>query len=208
MTLYSADISKLAVPVKKGAYKKQTKKMKSVEPETNQQTVPVVPVEEPVKKSRKRKAPVKTAEPVAVIEEKPKKKRAPKLKSLPEPEPESEPVIEKKKRVQKAKPKVSEEMEVDEPEPEKPKRKPKVKKEIPVHELSSTIDPPAWFNKYVESVKKEQAQMLEVKVPQKQVKQEAQAAASKSWNDGLTRDRVSNEVDNHMSRMYSMIFKK
>lgn len=206
MTLYSADISKLAVPVKKVAYKKQTKKMKSVEPETNQEITPVVPVEEPVKKTRKRKAPAKPVAVPETVDEKPKKKRAPKQKSVPEPEPVPEPVPEKKKRVQKPKAKVVEEMEVD--EPEKPKRKPKVKKEVVVAETQISVEPPAWFNKYVESVKKEQAQMLEIKVPQKQVKQEAQEAATKSWNDGLTRDRVSNEVDNHMSRMYSMIFKK
>jgi hypothetical protein len=40
----------------------------------------------------------------------------------------------------------------------------------------------------------------------KQVKQAAKDVAQESWNNGLTRDRVNNEVDNHMNRMYSQIF--
>lgn len=44
--------------------------------------------------------------------------------------------------------------------------------------------------------------MKSEKVPAKKVKEEAKEAATKSWNHGLTRNRVQNEVDSHMSRMY------
>jgi hypothetical protein len=48
--------------------------------------------------------------------------------------------------------------------------------------------------------------MKKEKTPIKKAKIEAKETAAKSWNDGFVRDRVTNEVDNHMNRMYSMIF--
>jgi hypothetical protein len=107
-----------------------------------------------------------------------------------------EPVKEKKKRVRK--PKVQkEEADVKEEVKEEPKKK-KVKR--------SPNDPPAWFVKYVETVEKEKHLQNKEKVAAKQLKEEAEVKAQKSWENGLTRDRVRNEVDNHMSRMYKMIF--
>jgi hypothetical protein len=90
-----------------------------------------------------------------------------------------------------------------------PQPKKRVRKAKQIEPLTKeNLEPPQWFNKYVEGVKKEEAVQKAEKVPAKQVKQEAQEVAQKSWNDGLTRDRVSNEVDSHMNRMYSMIFKR
>jgi len=66
--------------------------------------------------------------------------------------------------------------------------------------------PPSWFTQYVAGVKKEEAKLSKEKKPQRQIKQEAMDVAEHQWNDGFTRDRVRNEVDNHMSRMYQMMF--
>ena len=68
------------------------------------------------------------------------------------------------------------------------------------------MEPPAWFQKYVAGVKSEEAKQSSVKVPKKEVLQEAKQTAQEQWNNGLTRDRIQNEVDSHMSRMYGMIF--
>ena len=65
---------------------------------------------------------------------------------------------------------------------------------------------PTWFKQYVAGVKKEEAKVSKEKKPQRQIKQEAMDVAEHQWNDGFTRDRVRNEVDNHMSRMYQMMF--
>jgi hypothetical protein len=72
--------------------------------------------------------------------------------------------------------------------------------------VEGTDGPPSWFTQYVAGVKKEEAKLSKEKKPQRQIKQEAMDAAEHQWNDGFTRDRVRNEVDNHMSRMYQMMF--
>lgn len=204
MTLYSADISKLAQPVKKvAAHKKQ----RDAGPTTKQTDKEILKreadaeIEQPVKKQRKKKVvepepePLPTPEPEAP----PKKKRAPKKKVM-EPTPESSP--EPATKEVKA---VAVEPEVEKVLPPKKRRVQKPKSE-PKAEAPISSEPPQWFKKYVEGVKKEEAVHKEEKVPAKQVKLEAQEVAQKSWDNGLTRDRVSNEVDGHMNRMYSMIF--
>jgi len=70
----------------------------------------------------------------------------------------------------------------------------------------SQEDPPPWFRKYIEGVKKEQAQVSHSKTPKKQIQQEAHEEAKTKWGDGFVRDRLRNEVDGHMNRMYGMIF--
>jgi hypothetical protein len=68
--------------------------------------------------------------------------------------------------------------------------------------------PPAWFKQYVAGVKKEESKVSNDKKPQRQIQLEANEVAENQWKDGFTRDRVRNEVDNHMSRMYQMMFGK
>lgn len=82
--------------------------------------------------------------------------------------------------------------------------------EQPLKKRKKSQDPPEWFTKYVESVQKEKA-AAEGEVSKKQeniIKTEALKVAKKSWESGYTRDRVQNEVDNHMNRMYKMIFSR
>jgi hypothetical protein len=72
--------------------------------------------------------------------------------------------------------------------------------------LSDDSSPPTWFKQYVAGVKKEEAKVSKEKKPQRQIAQEAEKVANHQWKDGFTRDRVRTEVDNHMSRMYHMMF--
>jgi len=205
MVLYSADISNIAKPVKSV---KATKE-------------PVEKVQEKPKRVRKRKAVVEeVVEEVKeeVKEEKltvPKKKKnvtkkakAPVQDDTPEHIPVEAPVVveeqkPKKKKVKKepvVEEKLSPEKEQVIPEEKLPPKKKRAFRDPSV--------PPLWFEKYIQAVKKEEALVKQEKVPAKVVKKEATDVAQKSWEDGLTRDRVSNEVDNHMNRMYSMIFSR
>lgn len=170
MTLYEADLDKIAVPVKSVEERKEERKRKLKEPKE--------PKEKKEKKPRKVKDAPITPEPTPAVTPEPSK-------------PESEPEI-----------KVEQKDTLTEPVPEEPK-----KKRAPRQKKDPSI-PPQWFAKYVEGVKKEQAELKEKKVGTKRIKAEAKEAATKSWNNGLTRNRVQNEVDSHMSRMYSMIFSK
>ena len=74
---------------------------------------------------------------------------------------------------------------------------------------SAGEEPPAWFKKYVAGVKNEERELQErPKKAKKEVAKEADQMAQKQWGNGLVRDRVRNEVDKHMSRMYQMIFNR
>jgi translation initiation factor 4G len=189
MTLYEADLDKIAVEVKSVSRKTKA----SDEPKT----------------TRKRKAAAK------VEDVEPKKKAPRKRKSEPIPEPVPEPTVPEPI----AEPTPVAEVKVEEPKVEEPKVEEAKVEEVKVEEVKQKkpraprkkrdpAEAPVWFAKYVEGVKKEQSAIKNEKVPAKKVKEEAQEAAAKSWNHGLTRNRVQNEVDGHMSRMYSMIFSK
>jgi hypothetical protein len=135
-------------------------------------------LKKPRKKVKVEEVKVEEAVPV---EEKPKKQKKVKV-AAPAPEPAPEPTPEPA------------------PEPKKRKRESKPK----------SNDPPEWFKKYVEGVQKEKA-AAGGDVSKKQetiIKNEALKVAQKSWDSGFTRDRVQNEVDSHMNRMYSMIFSR
>ena len=179
MTLYEVDLDKLAVPVKSMEEGSSKTKRKLKEPKA-----PKEPKEPKEKKPRAKKVKVET---VAVKTE----EVSPVLDAPAEAKVEEAKVEGSKDAV--------EETKVEEPKAKKP-RAPREKKD--------PTKPPQWFAKYVEGVKKEQATLKPEKVATKQIKEEAKEAASKSWNNGLTRNRVQNEVDGHMSRMYSMIFSK
>ena len=159
-----------------------------------------------VKKTIKRKEKENVVKAVRKRAKKAEPEPEPESEPEPEPEPEPVPVPVKKvrKRVKKVEPEPEKEEEVIEeikPKRKRAKKEPQVKNEIPT-------EMPAWYQKLHEGIKKEEAVHRVEKVSAKAVKLEAQEDAQKSWNDGLTRDRVAHEVDNHMSRMYSMIFAK
>ena len=180
MTLYEVDLDKLAVPVKSMEEKKR-KATKEPKP----------PKEVKEKKPRAKKVKVET---VAV-----KTEEVSPVLDAPAETPSEAPVETPVEAAVEAPVETSVDTAAEEP-PKKKIRAPRQKKDPTV--------PPQWFAKYVEGVKKEQATLKTEKVAPKQIKEEAKEAASKSWNNGLTRNRVENEVNGHMSRMYSMIFSK
>jgi len=194
MVLYAADISKLAVPVKsvKETVKKTRKrKVEEVVPEVAEIETP----KKVVKKKVVKKPKVEVEEVEEVVVEEPKKKRVVKKKveALVEPEVVEPEVVEEPVPVPVAVPVAVAVAPVEAPVQEvepvvKPKR---------VRKPKADNSPPAWFQKYVQSVKKEEAMLKTEKVPAKQIKQEAQEQAQKSWDNGLTRDRVTSELDNH-----------
>lgn len=172
------------------------KQLAAIEKRKAKKEVPVEKVEEPkkvVKKRVKKEQPISVEEPKSLeealeeaLEEEPKKrKRAPKKKVEAPVEP-VEPV---------------------EAVAEKPKRK-RAKKIVEtvktIKDIEKESEPPAWFKKYIEGVQREKKNQAGEKVAKKQLKEEVEDLAQKSWDDGLTRDRVNDELGNHMSRMHKV----
>jgi hypothetical protein len=203
MTLYEVDLDKLAVPVKSMEEGSSKTKRKLKEPKE--------PKEPKVFKSKE----PKYLKPKELKEPKEKKPRAKKVKveTVAVKTEEVSPVLDAPAEAKVEEVKV-EEVKVEEAKVEGTKdeetkvEEPKAKKPRVARPKKDPAVPPQWFAKYVEGVKKEQATLKTEKVAPKQIKEEARETASKSWNNGLTRNRVENEVNGHMSRMYSMIFSK
>lgn len=212
MVLYTADISKLAVPVK--SVQNTRKKAKEPQPEQPKEELKVEPKKRKLTKKQlaaaeEEKQVIAQLEEAIMAEEPPKKKRGNKkaqpqtvqpsepvklepvqLEPIKEEPVKVEPVKEEpvkpkrtRKRVQEPTPSIDSQEEKQLPKPKKVRRDP--------------TEAPQWFQKYIETVKKEEAVHRQEKVPAKQIKSEAQEQAQKSWNDGFTRDRVTNEIDNH-----------
>jgi hypothetical protein len=81
--------------------------------------------------------------------------------------------------------------------------KPKVAK---VKKVKDDSEPPSWFKKYIEGQHIEKNELSKEKKPAAIVKKESKEVAQNAWKDDFTRDRVNQERDNHMARMYSSIF--
>lgn len=207
MTLYAADVMDLAKPIKKKSVK--------IAP----QSEPSETVPKPARKRKSKKDPEPEPQPETVSEPvKPKKPRTEKQIAA----------TERMKAARAAKKSVPTEPEPQLESEEKPKRKRKLKLVVPEKEepskeeldqiVEEVLQPkkkrakrdpaeaPIWFQKYLEGVKKEQAEASSTKVPRKQIQEEAKQLADEKWKDGMVRDRVQNELDHHASRMYSMIF--
>ena len=222
MVLYSADISQIAVPVKSVSKKTQKRKLETIDQEIDRALKEVNENVKVPKKSRQTKKVKQEAqlkeEVKEEVKEKKKRVRKPKIVEIKD-EVKDEPkenIQEPKVKIKIQKPKVKKLDQIPTPElkpvlpdptiipTEPPKEPPKKKKRV----FRDPTLPPIWFSKFMEGVKKEELIQKEQKVSMKSLKTEAQEAAKKSWDDGLTRDRVNNEIDNHMSRMYSMIFSR
>lgn len=210
MTLYAADIASLAKPV-------SVKKGKKKQVETPPESVEENEVPEPSKKEKKPPTEKQLAARAKFAENRKKKleeQAAEKLRlenEVAEKQKEIEAkeavIVEKKKARAEKRKAVKEDKEIDvavdeavenkEPKPKK-QRVQKVKRDESV--------PPIWFEKFVESAKMEESKIAADKKPSKQVKEEAKEVAKAQWQDGYTRDRVNAQVDNHMSKLYGMIF--
>lgn len=221
MTLYSADVLDIAKPI---ASTKKGKKQPATESAVEEPEAVEVKKEEVEEKPAKRIPTEKQLAALARAQEARKRKRdemeaaAAEQKRLEEElatkAREKAEAAEAKKEAMKLKRKLTREAKKQvatppatessvgslEEEIEAGIREPAAKK-------ARTEDgPPVWFKQYVAGVKKEEAKVSKDKKPQRQIKQEAIDVAEHQWNDGFTRDRVRNEVDNHMSRMYQMMF--
>ena len=96
---------------------------------------------------------------------------------------------------------------VEEMVSEKPKKDVKIRQPKKAKVVNESIDdPPAWFKKYIEGHEIEKNMLSKEKRPVQVIKKESKQVASDAWADDMTRDRVNQERDNHMSRMYASIF--
>jgi hypothetical protein len=198
MTLYSADVLDVAQPVSTSAPKKEKK------PATEKQLAALAKAQETRKRKREEKEQAEAETLRLALEEEKKKAdlaEAAEEKKRVAKEKRAAKRKEKQVAVQEKTPSHSEES-VSEAVDEAVKHL-----ETPPKPATSTSnEPPAWFQQYVAGVKKEEAKISREKKPQKQIKKEAKQVAQTQWADGFTRDRVQNEVDLHMSRMYQMMF--
>lgn len=233
MTLYKADFLELhgeavkAVKPTKGKKKKESVEVENVEPE--RATTGGKQIPEPVKKpktekqlaalerareNRKRKREEKEAAELNAVEEAKKAVEA------------KEAELARKKAEQKEKRRLKKESKTKEPTPstdgiseaidsmagvcgnEEPcEKEVKVRKPKKAKVVQEAIDePPAWFKKYIEGHEMEKNSLSKEKKPVQVIKKESKQVASDAWADDMTRDRVNQERDNHMSRMYSSIF--
>lgn len=214
MTLYSADVLDLAKPVpKKGKGKKESQP----EPESEPKQIEPAPVKEKktpsekqlaalakAQESRKRKR--EEAEAAKVAAENAEKARIAAEEEKKKALEAKKEAAREKRRAKKQLPSPAESMDEEIDRAVEAIAPPKKKtKTVP----KATVDesgPPAWFKQYVAGVKKEEAKISHEKKPKKQIQQESEDIAQKNWSDSFTRDRVRNEVDGHMSRMYQMMF--
>ena len=215
MTLYAADVMDLAKPVET----KKSRGKKKAELPTPPASEPETPVETPVETPQVKPKREMTEKQKAALEkakETRKRKREEALAAKQAEEQEiqkkqeeiaakeaeilakKEAAKEKRRLAREAKKNTTVDEQIDQ-EVAKVAKKPRTSKD-------TDHTPPAWFQKYVEGVKKEQARHEKEKKPVKQIQQEATQVAQSKWEDGFVRDRLRNEVDGHMNRMYSMIF--
>jgi hypothetical protein len=210
MPLYAADIESLAKPVSvkgKGKKKAQTE----TPPESVEENVPEAPKKEkkpPTEKqlaarakfaeNRKKKLEEQAAEKLRLEKE---------IENKQKEITEKEAAIAAKKQARAEKRKMAKESkEIDKAVDEAIADEPKPKKQRVQKPKRDESVPPVWFEKFVESAKMEESKIASDKKPVKQVKEEAKAVAQAQWQDGYTRDRVNQQVDNHMSKLYGMIF--
>ena len=198
MTLYSADVLDIAKPVpKKGKGKKNVEK--TVEIQEEPEVVEVVPT--------KKQPTEKQLAALTKAQESRKRKReeAEKVK-LDLIHAENQKQVKKEEAKQKRK--INKIQKLATPPPSLDEEIDAVVEELSVRPSISKddLEPPSWFKQYVSGVKKEEAKISREKKPKKQIQQEAVEVAQKNWSDSFTRDRVRNEVDGHMSRMYQMMF--
>lgn len=218
--LYSADLNDVAQPVKKQTRKRKmkdepqspppTEASTPSEPETKPEPVEPSKVEEPPKKKEK------SEKQLAALERAREKRRLQKEEQEREKEEKlraelaAQAAKDAKLAAAREKRRLNKEAKLREqgidPSTLPPQKGQvvKVNRSRPAYENDN--EPPAWFKKYVESVKTEQSKLAQEKKAHKVIKEEAQQEAKTHWEDQPTRSRVTHEVDNHMNRMYSMIF--
>lgn len=66
--------------------------------------------------------------------------------------------------------------------------------------------PPEWFQQYIDGVKSDINLSASEPKPLEVLKTESSSEAKKHWNNSFTRAKVNNEIENHMDKMYQMMF--
>jgi len=179
-----ARTEKQIAAAEKAKLRRQAKKMLAQE---TPKEAPVPPVDEKVKKPRKRKQENKEADTSSETVE----------TLVNEPVAKSKKTLEKPLEMEKEK----ELVEAPPVEEKKLKKKPRAPKAPKADD-----EPPKWFKSYIMGVKEEQARMSATKIPKKQVRFEADQEANEKWCEPVTRERVNRSVDHHMQSLYSMVF--
>jgi hypothetical protein len=196
MPIYEAEFLGDPTPIKP----KRTKKAKKEEESTPVPPPTIEPSDKPTTKTMKRKnTQKKIEEPPAVVE------------PVVEEEKVEEPP-KKKQRKQNTPPTPPPSPEKKEEEPVKPKKTRQKSKPLPpapavIIDGKAADEPPSWFKNYLltEAKRRNEEKEKKERVPVSEVKKVANETAQKKWNDGLTRDRVTNEVNTHMNRLYQQI---
>ena len=210
MVLYTADILEKAEPIQTTKKTKKTKKVADPDPVAEKVAEGIVEeVKENKPPTEKQLAARERAKEKRLLKKKElEEEKAVKLKQLEDERNEVDKkmaaLAEKKRLRQEARKAKKESVtpppsEVSEDKEEEVKEK---KKKRP----ADPNEPPPWFQKYIAGVKDEEAKQSSVKRTKKEISEESKTVAADRWNDGLVRDRVQNEVDNHMNRMYTMMF--
>lgn len=226
MTLYSADVMDIAKPVEKKQRKKKeplTPPNSEVESHTQNEKKEKKPMTEQQKAALEKAKAARLAKKLEREAAKKQEQEAQEAQSKAAQEQEAAALAKKEaakekrrqarlkrkadqaldKEIDTAVKEVASERPTSTSEVEVPQAPPaKVKK---ARKARNPAEPPTWFSKYIEGVKREQSSSGEKK-PVKQIQQEAQQEAKAKWDNGMVRDRLQNEVDGHMNRMYSMIF--
>jgi len=143
--------------------------------------------------------PKETVEPPAPVDEKIKKPRKRTKKAMEAPSEESAPSETLTTLIDEA-------LSEKEKPAKKQKVKKQEMSPPPSVEMKDESEPPKWFKSFIMGIKEEQARCTEKKVSKKQVKFEADTEASEKWREPVMRDRVNKSVDSHMASMYSTIF--
>lgn len=132
--------------------------------------------------------------------------------SSPPPPAKKRKVSPKKKEQEPSPPPsdVSMEEEIVVPKPKKVHKKKAKALPVPptvIIDGKSVDDPPSWFKNYLldEAKRRNENREKKQRQPLTQVKKDATEVANQKWNDGLTRDRVNNEVTTHMNKLYQQI---
>jgi hypothetical protein len=222
VSLYSADISDIAQPVKK---EKKIRAKKNAPKIDDTPTTPEKEIDigrEPVSVPPKEKKPAteKQLAALAKAQETRKRKRDEKLaedeaKRNAEKQAEDERIAaEEAKAVKKAEAnerrKQARLAKKNTPPPSEVSDTTSHAIDDAVEELKTKkqVRPPAWFKQFVNNVKQGQEEAAPVKRAKTEVTKEVNQIANAKWQDGAVRDQVQNATSRHEANMYKMIFGK
>ncbi len=202
MPIYEADFLGEAKPISVNKRKTPRAKVLKAATETVQEEPPKPVVE---KKKRVYKPKAKVAAPeiedTEASPEPPAKKQRKRAPPKPKPQPSEQAIAEAQDEV------------TNDPKTVKQINKLALKKGAAktskkIIDGEAADQPPSWFKAWILEDKKRTNDMKpkKEKITQPVLKQEAVALAKEKWDDGFTRDKINNEVDGHMSRMYQQMW--